>query len=449
MNYRFGMRMLLILAIVSLTACVAPAAAPAPVEPAAEGGAPAPGSRGTLRFIGPTGGAVKALTEDLIPMFEAETGIKVEATYVAHDALTQKAMTEFVSGAPTFDVIQFETSWGGRYSPFLEDLEPYVEGAGEAYDEADILAAARNMGIADGKTVGLPYRVIGRILHYRTDLMEEAGLEPPQTFAELVEVGQALTLDTNGDGEIDVYGLGHLGKQGFGNAYEFGTFLFGSGGAWWDLESCEILINDETAVEALQYYADLRNEYGIMPPEVTTWAWDEWIAGGQTGRYAMAIMHSPYAVPLSDPAASQTAGMWGWADAPGRDSLEQGAPPVGGWLFGIPTTAEEKDLAWEFIQYMTGKEAQLQSAFNANAPTRRSVFTNPEVQEMWPWAEVALRSLERGTPMYNNSEELEAESALMVSVSQVLLGEKSPQEAADEAAATLKEILVKSGRCPE
>jgi multiple sugar transport system substrate-binding protein len=448
---RFGIRMLLILAIVSLmTACAAPAAPPpAAQEPVAEGGVPAPGSRGTVRFIGPTGGAVKALTEDLIPMFEEETGIKVEATYVAHDALTQKAMTEFVSGTPTFDVIQFETSWGGRYSPFLEDLTPYLEVAGDAYDEADILAAARNMGIAEGKTVGLPYRVIGRFLHYRTDLFEEAGLEPPQTFAELVEVAQALTQDTNGDGEIDIYGFGFLGKQGFGNAYEFGTFLFGSGGAWWNLDTCEILFNDETAVEALQFYSDLRNEYGVMPPEVTTWAWDEWIAGGQNGRYAMTIMHTPYAVPLNDPNASQTAGLWGWADGPGRDSLEQGAPPVGGWLFGIPVAAEQKDLAWEFIEYMTGKEAQLKSAFNANAPTRRSVFTNPEVQAMWPWAGGALNALERGTPMYNNPEELEAESALMVTVSEVLLGEKPVQQAADEAAAKLRDILVKSGRCPE
>lgn len=445
-------RIFLVLALLSLAACAAPAAppaAPGEEEPAGEAGAPAAESGGTIRFIGPTGGAVKALSEDLIPMFEAETGITVEATYVAHDALTQKAMTEFVSGTPTFDVIQFETSWGGRYSPFLEDLQPYLDLTGEAYDEADILGAARGMGIYEGKTVGLPYRVIGRMLHYRTDLFEEADVEPPQNFDELVDVAQALTLDTDGDDEIDVYGFGFLGKQGFGNAYEFGTFLFSSGGGWWDLDNCEILFNNETGVEALQFYSDLRNEYGVMPPDVTTWAWDEWIAAGQNGRYAMTIMHTPYAVPLNDPEASQTAGLWGWADAPGRDNLEQGAPPVGGWLFGIPVEAENKDLAWEFIEFMTGKEAQLQSAFNANAPTRRSVFTDPEVQEMWPWAEVALRSLDRGTPMYNNPEELEAESALMVTVSEVLLGETPPQQAADEAAAKLQEILVKSGRCPE
>ena len=48
--------------------------------------------------------------------------------------------------------------------------------------------------------------------------------------------------------------------------------------------------------------------------------------------------------------------------------------------------------------------------------------------------------------MYNNPEELESEAALAVIVSEVLLGAKAPQVAADEAGAKLKQILEKSGR---
>jgi ABC-type glycerol-3-phosphate transport system substrate-binding protein len=176
-----------------------------------------------------------------------------------------------------------------------------------SYAADDILAAARNMGIYEGKSVGLPYRVIGRMLHYRTDLFEAAGLsEPPKTLPEMLDYAKQLNQDTDGDGEIDVYGFGFLGKQGFGNAYEFGSFLFSSGGAWWDLDSCEIEIASEDALRAWEYYDDLRNDAGVMPPEVTTWAWDEWIAAGQNGRYAMTIVHTPYAVPLNDPAQVAT-----------------------------------------------------------------------------------------------------------------------------------------------
>ncbi len=395
-------------------------------------------SSGTVRFIGVTGGAVQALAEDLFPAFERATGIKVEGTYLAHDALTQKAMTEFVSGTPSFDVIMFETSWGGRYSPFLDDLQSRVASAGSQYDDADILPAALKMGIYNRKTVGLPYRVIGRMLHYRADLFAEAGLtDPPKTLPQLREDAQKLT-------KGDVYGLSILGKQGFGNAYEYNSFLFSSGGGWWDRKTYAVTFNDAVGVRTLTYYADLRNK--VVPPEVTTWAWDEWIAGGQNGRYAMAVMHTPYAALLNDPAKSKTAGKWAWADAPGWDSLAQGAPPVGGWLFGIPTAGKNKDAAWELIAFTTGKQAQLMSVAKANAPTRRSVFANPQVRTKWPWADVAQRSLARGTPMYNEPEELEAESALMVTVSEALLGVKGPKQAANEGAAKLTEIFKKSGR---
>ena len=63
---------------------------------------------------------------------------------------------------------------------------------------------------------------------------------------------------------------------------------------------------------------------------------------------------------------------------------------------------------------------------------------------MWPWAEVALRSLDRGTPMYNNPEELEAESALMVKVSEALIDAGEPAEVAAAAAEELAAILRES-----
>jgi multiple sugar transport system substrate-binding protein len=398
-----------------------------------------------LRVIGPTGAAVKALSETLIPEFQKRTGQPVDANFMAYEGLTQKVMTEFVAGSPSFDVIMFETSWGGKYSPFLQDLEPFVQQDKASYAPDDILHAARQMGVYQSKTVGVPYRVIGRMLHYRKDLFEAAGLkQPPQTLPQLLEYAQKLTRTGGPD---EVYGLGLLGKQGFGNAYEFGSFLFSSGGAWWDLPKCQVLIDDEIGQRTMQFYAELRNKHHVVPPEVTTWGWDEWMAGAQNGRYAMSIMHTVYAIPIADPKQSKTAGKWAWAEAPGWSGMAQSAPPVGGWLFGLAGAGAHHPAGWDFVKFVTGAEAQLMSAFNANAPTRASTFSDAKVRAMWPWADVALLSLQHGTPMYNNPEEMPAESALMVTVSQALLGGTDPIAIAKDSGRQLRGILHDSGRC--
>jgi multiple sugar transport system substrate-binding protein len=53
---------------------------------------------------------------------------------------------------------------------------------------------------------------------YNKDMFEAAGLDPdafPTTWEELEEVAKALTVDTDGDGVIDQYGLGWpLGNEG-------------------------------------------------------------------------------------------------------------------------------------------------------------------------------------------------------------------------------------------
>src|SRR5690625_3562425 len=42
---------------------------------------------------------------------------------------------------------------------------------------------------------------------YRKDLFEEKGIEIPRSWEELAEAAKKLTIDENGDGKIDVYGM--------------------------------------------------------------------------------------------------------------------------------------------------------------------------------------------------------------------------------------------------
>ncbi|MGI6558382.1 MAG: ABC transporter substrate-binding protein [Limnochordia bacterium] len=45
------------------------------------------------------------------------------------------------------------------------------------------------------------------VLWYRKDLFEEKGLDVPKTWSEWLHAAKELTIDTDGDGKPDIYGM--------------------------------------------------------------------------------------------------------------------------------------------------------------------------------------------------------------------------------------------------
>ena len=72
--------------------------------------------------------------------------------------------------------------------------------------------------------MGIPSIADTNILYWRTDLFEQAGLDPnkpPKTYSELTEYAKLLTIDKNGKNSteegfdknnIDIYGYGFRGE---------------------------------------------------------------------------------------------------------------------------------------------------------------------------------------------------------------------------------------------
>ena len=58
---------------------------------------------------------------------------------------------------------------------------------------------------------GLPTCAAPFVLLLRNDLLTEAGIEVPKSYDEILAAAKKLTVDTNGDGKIDRYGLGLMG----------------------------------------------------------------------------------------------------------------------------------------------------------------------------------------------------------------------------------------------
>jgi len=222
-------------------------------------------------------------------------------------------------------------------------------------------------------------------------------------------------------------------------------FLRGNGGDYFDPKTWEIHINNDKAVEALQYYGDLMTKYKVVVPDAITWEFDEIVAGGQNDRYAMTITLAPYGTLINDPKLSKTAGKWAWALAPGAHSLAESQVSVGGWTFGVPSGCKNKDWAFEFIQMACSKEWMRRSVVRGNAPPRVSVLNHPDVMADYGWAPVLAEAMKTATLEPREPIWPTLELELRSGISAVLTGQKNAKDALDEVASNWHRSLRRAG----
>jgi multiple sugar transport system substrate-binding protein len=91
----------------------------------------------------------------------------------------------------------------------VANAEPQTAG-----DLSDYYPGILAVNQIDGDTYGLPWIAQPVVLYYNRGLFEEAGIEEPQpgwTWDDFLEMGTALTQDTDGDGTVDQWGFTNNG----------------------------------------------------------------------------------------------------------------------------------------------------------------------------------------------------------------------------------------------
>jgi multiple sugar transport system substrate-binding protein len=397
-----------------------------------------------LVYIGDNqGGWKRALTEEVGPAFEKETGIKVEFTLMPPDAWQARMKAEFGAGSSGIDIAQWSVGMAGWISPHMLDHQEVlktIEARDPSFAWNDFLTGAKLAGTYDGKLSGIPYRTTTGILIYQKTLLYKAGVaQPPATFAEFEKVAPAVNTPP------DRYAFGLMGKQGAGLYPTLASWLYSAGGRLVDFKTGDIFINDEKAVTALQFVADLVVKNKLTPPEVPTWEFDEIIAGGQRDRYAMAQTFAPYMTLINDPALSKTGGRWSAAPVPGHTDKSQSRSWVDGHFLAVPKYAKNPDWSIEFIRMACSKKWQLRSMERGNAPPRGSVLNDPTMAEKLGWPPTAARSIETGVPTPAHPTWTTLELTLRTGVSAALQGQKTAKEALDAVATDWQRTLRRAG----
>jgi multiple sugar transport system substrate-binding protein len=205
--------------------------------------------------------------------FEAMTGAKIVVTEVPFAEIFPKIQADWSTGTNSIDVGVFAAGWGVELDAagLLEDLDPYIA-ADPKIDLDDIAPYFREFGQkVGGKTKLLMVDGDFQMVYYRTDVLSGAGLAPPKTWEDYLDVASKIHgQDMNGDGEAD-YGSCIFKKRNAQSYFAIQTFAAPivqtqgtAQGFHFDNASMKPIVNNEGWKKAFELYK-ATGEFG--PPE--------------------------------------------------------------------------------------------------------------------------------------------------------------------------------------
>jgi multiple sugar transport system substrate-binding protein len=379
----------------------------------------------------------------LISRFSEETGIDVEVLTGPLDQILEKTLLDFVSNTSSIDVFVYtDTAMHSGLTEFLLPLDDYIANAGADYKFNDILNSAVQLNTLNGKVYGIPFRYGVYMLYYRQDLFDKYNVSVPETWEEFNAAAKQITEGLRADGINDIYGLVYPAQTGHYIFEVYKTWLAGHGGVIAD-ENGEVKLNSPEAIKALD---SLIEPYikGWVSPEVPTMATDQSIAAFQNGKAAMALCYSPYWGLFTDPEKSSVSDTVNWALTPHSPGVEYGRSSVSGWQMLINKNAKYTDAAWKLVQYLTEADSALEMAMNySNGPIRDSVLTSDEYLNKFPVAKGWAKSFAASDSLLPGGHEKISEIMDIIGreVSSAFLGEKTSEEAMDDAQKAVESIF--------
>ena len=168
-----------------------------------------------------------------LPQFEEATGIDVVYDYVPFPNMKEALTTEMVAGGD-YDVVSVMDQWVVSLQMLLQPIGAEMEAQGT--DLSDFPAAHMRHGMLDGELIGLPVRGHVQLLFYRKDLLEAAGVAPPQTWEDMVTVAKAIQDTSDAAGIALPYG-----KLNGQNMMVWMNLLWGNGGDLFDAQGNPVI----------------------------------------------------------------------------------------------------------------------------------------------------------------------------------------------------------------
>ncbi|MBW4421110.1 MAG: extracellular solute-binding protein, partial [Myxacorys californica WJT36-NPBG1] len=335
----------------------------------------------TLSFVVPNGEA--AQWQSLIDEFETiHLNINIDLVNLRDQnaikpqdprAVKQQYIDSFTSEkVPRYDLVFMDIIWVPEFAEegWIRELDMKITDP----ELKEFLSDDVNGGIYQEKLYRMPVRSDFGWLYYRTDLLKQAGFEPPETFDDLEEISRKLK-----EQEMPWRYLWQ-GRQAEGLVTVFVEVLHGYGGFWIDLKTLDVGLDRPEAITAVQFlHNTMFSQNPISPKTLTTYREDETLNLFLTGNAAF-LRNWSYVLARANVTDANVKnsdirnriGVKPMVHAPGYTS----GGCQGGWGLGIAKKTQHPKEAWEAVKFFTSEAAQrkLFLAAGDGLPTRRKLF---------------------------------------------------------------------------
>jgi len=197
----------------------------------------------------------------------------------------------------------------------------------------------------------------------------------------VLEAAKAMTRDTNGDGQPDIWGIG-LGLAT--ERFSFTPAVMAAIGAQGPLfgDGCRARLATPEVARAVQWQADLILRHRVTPREAVATTSDDAIDQFAAGRYGMQIIANSRFEQIQRTAAGWNKDDLAMVPTPNWTADRPGPQIIGGW-FGVAWRGSPRVReAIRFIDHMTNAAAMaLWNLPGQQVPMLKSVGARPEMQQ--------------------------------------------------------------------
>lgn len=364
---------------------------------------------------------------------EMYPNVTVQVQFIPWLSAHQNLITAMAGGdAP--DISEIGTTWNPEFAAMgaLMNLDDVIKEWGL---EDGWVPALEEVATYDDHLYGVPWYAGLRQLIYNEEILEEAGVDVPTTYDELLDVGEEILEKT------DAYVYPAIGvSQHFvlPTIWHFGGELAvqeenDDGDLQWVSK-----VNEPKAVEAVEFYTDMYKN-GYVPEGALNWSVLETRQSFSQEDLAMTVDVAPgvHAMISENPDLEEKIGI---APLPMGESNPSF---VGGSNLAIFEQSPHKELATEYVKLLISEENIREWAqFTGFFPGTLEGLDDPVFTED-PFLSVFAEAMVEGKsyPASPSWGRFEGENLFVSPIQEIMKGEKTAQEAMDDMAETMDNIF--------